>query len=76
MEKNLADLNLGESGLITTYHPNNDDELRLVEMGIVNGEKIKITKVAPLGDPLEIEVMDYHLCIRRISAEKIKVKVS
>ncbi len=67
----LTDLNIGESGMVTHYNPSDDNELRLVEMGIVNGEKVRLTKIAPLGDPLEIEIMNYSLCIRKENAKKI-----
>ena len=69
--KRLIDLALGESGLVADYSPRDDNEFRLAEMGIINGEKIRLTKIAPLGDPLEVEVMGYHLCIRKENAKDI-----
>ncbi len=46
---------------------------RLMEMGLVPGEKIKVLKIAPLGDPIEILVMGYKLCIRKSDASNIEI---
>ena len=48
---------------------------RLLDMGIVPKTKIKLTKKAPLGDPLQIEVSGYSLSIRKEIASKIEVEV-
>ena len=48
---------------------------RLLDMGIVPKTKIKLTKKAPLGDPLQIEVKGYSLSIRKEIASKIEVEV-
>lgn len=48
---------------------------RLLDMGIVPKTKIKLTKRAPLGDPLQIEVRGYSLSIRKEIASKIEVEV-
>lgn len=48
---------------------------RLLDMGIVPNTKIKLTKKAPLGDPLQIEVRGYSLSIRKEIASKIEVEV-
>ena len=48
---------------------------RLLDMGIVPKTKIKLTKKAPLGDPLQIEVRGYSLSIRKEIASKIEVEV-
>jgi ferrous iron transport protein A len=48
--------------------------VRLMEMGLIPGEKIKILQIAPLGDPIEILVMGYKLCIRKSDASNIEVE--
>ena len=48
---------------------------RLLDMGIDPNTKIKLTKKAPLGDPLQIEVRGYSLSIRKEIASKIEVEV-
>jgi ferrous iron transport protein A len=42
-------------------------------MGIIPEEKIKILQVAPLGDPIEVSIMEYKLCIRKKDAANIEV---
>ncbi len=49
---------------------------RLMEMGIVPGAPIRSIKAAPLGDPLEVQVRDYHLALRRAEARTITVMIS
>ena len=46
---------------------------RLMEMGLIEGAAVKVVRVAPLGDPLEVEVQGYYLSLRRSEAEKVEV---
>ncbi|HKZ78365.1 MAG TPA: ferrous iron transport protein A [Pyrinomonadaceae bacterium] len=46
---------------------------RLMEMGIVPGAPVRLVKSAPLGDPIQICVRDYHLALRRADAQEIIV---
>lgn len=50
-----------------------DIKTRLSEMGLVNGTIVTVVKKAPLGDPLEISVRGYSLCIRATEAEHFLV---
>lgn len=45
---------------------------RLMEMGLLPGTEFRVTKVAPLGDPIEIDVRGYRLCLRRSEAGCLK----
>lgn len=47
--------------------------LRLMEMGVVPGAPIRVVKAAPLGDPIQVCVRDYHLALRRSEARSINV---
>jgi ferrous iron transport protein A len=49
---------------------------RLMEMGVVPGAPIRVVKAAPLGDPLEVRVRNYHLALRRSEAQTISVVMS
>jgi ferrous iron transport protein A len=44
-----------------------------MEMGLVPGASISVVRTAPLGDPLQIKLRDYHLALRRTEAEMIRV---
>lgn len=49
--------------------------LRLLEMGLIEGEAISLVGVAPMGDPLEFEVQGYHLSLRKSEALRVHVTV-
>ncbi|HAF15697.1 MAG TPA: ferrous iron transport protein A [Blastocatellia bacterium] len=49
--------------------------LRLIEMGVVPGAAICVIRTAPLGDPLQVCLRNYHLALRRVDAEKVIVIV-
>jgi ferrous iron transport protein A len=49
---------------------------RLMEMGVVPGAPVRVIKAAPLGDPLEVRVRNYHLALRRSEAQTISVVMS
>ncbi|HEX6185412.1 MAG TPA: ferrous iron transport protein A [Pyrinomonadaceae bacterium] len=49
---------------------------RLMEMGVVPGAPVRVIKAAPLGDPLEVRVRNYHLALRRSEAQTISVVTS
>lgn len=70
----LSDIPLNKEVIIKNIKQNNTTLNRLMEMGIIPGEKIKIIQVAPLGDPMEILIMGYKLCIRKKEASFIEVE--
>jgi len=49
--------------------------LRLMEMGLVPGARVRVVKAAPLGDPIQVCIHDYHLALRRTEARSIQVTV-
>jgi ferrous iron transport protein A len=46
---------------------------RLMEMGLLEGEEIDVVRLAPLGEPIEIRLGDYHLSLRRREASRVRV---
>ena len=44
-----------------------------MEMGVVPGVKIRVVRTAPLGDPIQVCIRNYHLALRRVEAETIIV---
>ena len=50
--------------------------LRLMEMGLVPGARVRVVKSAPLGDPIQVCVRNYHLALRRAEAKSIEVILS
>jgi ferrous iron transport protein A len=47
---------------------------RLMDMGVLIGEDVKIEKIAPLGDPIEVTIKNYNLSLRKKEAEGIEVE--
>ncbi|MFA7397452.1 MAG: ferrous iron transport protein A [Candidatus Bathyarchaeia archaeon] len=70
----LSTLQPGQTAIITTMQQNGPVKRRLLEMGLVRGSKIKIIRRAPLGDPIEIEIRDYKLTLRKKEADTITVE--
>jgi ferrous iron transport protein A len=70
--KRLSELRTGTSAIIHSFEKN-DVFLKLMEMGCVPGEIIKVEKIAPLGDPISIAVAGYQLSLRLDEAENIFV---
>lgn len=71
--KRLSEIKCGKMVVIHSFE-NDDIFIKLMEMGCVPGEKIKVEKVAPLGDPISIAVAGYNLSLRLNEAEKILVE--
>jgi ferrous iron transport protein A len=73
---NLANMKPGEQGRITHIGVSGPLRRRLMDMGVLVGEAVRVEKVAPLGDPLEVTIKNYHLSLRKREAEGIVVEVS
>lgn len=73
MIKKLTELETGERGVIISFE-NNELTIKLMEMGCVPGEEIKINNIAPLGDPISIQITGYNLSLRINEAETIMVE--
>jgi ferrous iron transport protein A len=71
--KSLVDLNVGEAGKVIAFGNQGIVRKRLLDMGITTGVNLKLVKVAPLGDPIEIEVRGYNLSLRKSEAKEIKI---
>lgn len=66
----------GQTATISGFETEDESVCRLCEMGLVSGQSVKILKVAPFGDPIEVEIMNYRLCLRKSDAAKIQVKLN
>lgn len=71
--KKLSVLKVGESGIIDSFIKD-DISIKLMEMGCVPGEKIKIEQIAPLGGPICITVAGYNLSLRLDEADHILIE--
>ena len=69
----LYDLNEGEEGIILKIKGRGRFRHRLSEMGFVIGKKVTAIKKAPLRDPVEYKIMDYHVSLRNSEAQLIEI---
>lgn len=72
---NLSMLKPGEKGKITRIGGFGPLKRRLMDMGVLVGEEVKVEKIAPFGDPIEVTIKNYNLSLRKKEAEGIGVKV-
>lgn len=72
--KTLRQAKIGDTVKVVRLHGEGAVKRRIMDMGITKGVEIKIRKVAPLGDPVEITVRGYELSLRKADAEMIEVE--
>ena len=69
-------LPLGQEAVITAVGGEGALRCRLLDMGLIPKTRVRVEKVAPLGDPLELRVRGYSLSLRKEDAGKIEVEVA
>lgn len=72
----LAEIPLGQAVIVSAVDGPRAFRRRLLEMGLVPGTEVKVVTIAPLGDPLRIEVRGGQWSIRKAEAAQIQVVVS
>lgn len=73
---NLSELKVGEKARVLKLNVNDKQIKRhLLDMGITRGVEVKVKKIAPMGDPIDLELRDYELCIRKADLTQIEVEV-
>ncbi|MDA1195728.1 MAG: FeoA family protein [Planctomycetota bacterium] len=70
----LAQLAPGTSGVVLGVRGSGALRGRLLEMGFVSGTTVRVVRVAPLADPLEVELHGYHLSLRRADADTVLIE--
>ena len=75
VEVKLAQLVIGQKGRITRLDIIGPRKRRLMDMGVIVGQEVQVEKIAPLGDPIEVIIKDYHLSLRKSEAEGVQVEV-
>lgn len=74
--KRLSELKIGEKAKIIEISSNNKETKRhLLDMGLTRETIVKIKKIAPMGDPVDIELRDYELCISKNELKEIYAEV-
>ena len=70
----LNNVPVGDTCEIVAIHGTGPVRRRIMDMGITKRAKVKVTKLAPLGDPMELHVRGYQLSLRKEEARHIEVK--
>ncbi len=70
----LSHLQPGEQGEVVGLQAQGPIRQRLLEMGFIRGVILKVEKLAPLGDPMELIIKGYHLSLRREESSCILVQ--
>ncbi len=71
--KTLKDVKVGETATVVKLHGEGAVKRRIMDMGLTKGTELFVRKVAPLGDPMELNVRGYELSVRRADAEMVEV---
>ena len=74
MVTNLREVPVGQTARVLKLRGEGAVKRRIMDMGITKGVEIKVVKIAPLGDPMELNVRGYELSIRKSEAESIEVQ--
>ncbi len=73
---NLSELKIGQKAKVLKLNILSKEIRRhLLDMGLTRGAEVKIKKIAPLGDPIDIELRGYELCISKNDLKQIEVEV-
>ena len=72
--RTLKEVKVGHTAKVVKLHGEGALKRRIMDMGITKGVVIKVRKVAPLGDPIELHVRGYELSIRKSDAEMIEIE--
>lgn len=72
--KTLNEIKAGESARVVRLGGDGAVRRRIMDMGLTKGVEVRVRKVAPLGDPIELTVRGYELSIRRDEAARVEVE--
>ncbi len=72
--RTLRDVGVGHSGVVVKVHGEGAVRRRIMDMGITKGVTVFVRKVAPLGDPVEMQVRGYELSLRKADCGMIEVE--
>lgn len=72
--KTLKELPVGGRAVVKRLHGAGPVKRRIMDMGITKGAEVEVRKVAPLGDPIQVNVRGYELSLRKADAEMIEIE--
>lgn len=72
--KTLREVKVGETATVVKLHGTGAVKRRIMDMGVTKGVRVYVRKVAPLGDPVEVNLRGYELSLRRADCAMIEVE--
>ena len=75
MSTPLSELAVSQSGVVLGFKYENNMTDRLMQLGIIEGVEIKVIRVAPSGDPIELDIAGYALSMRKTDAEIVIIQL-
>ena len=72
--KTLREVPIGSTVKVVKIHGEGAVRRRIMDMGLTKGVDVTVRKVAPLGDPIQLNVRGYELSIRKADAEMVVVE--
>ena len=72
--RTLKQVKVGQSVTVVKLHGEGPVRRRMMDMGITKGVEIYVRKMAPLGDPIELNLRGYELSLRKADAEMVEVR--
>ena len=72
--RTLDQIAAGQTVIVKKIHGQGATRRRIMDMGITKGVEVKVRKLAPLGDPIQLSLRGYELTIRKDDANKIEVE--
>ena len=71
----LSDCKPGQGAVVARVHGDGPVAQRLMELGLVEGARLRVLRVAPLGDPIQLQIQNYYLSLRKSEARAVEVDV-
>lgn len=71
--KTLKEARVGETVTVARVHGEGPVRRRIMDMGLTKGVQVLVRKVAPLGDPMELNIRGYELSIRKADAQMVEL---
>ena len=75
MSTPLSELAVGQAGVVLGFKYENNMTDRLMQLGIIEGVQIEVIRVAPSGDPIELDIAGYALSMRKTDAEIVVIQL-
>ena len=71
--RTLREVKVGDTVVVARLHGDGAVRRRIMDMGITKGTEVLVRKVAPLGDPIQVNIRGYELSLRKADAEMVEV---